>query len=85
MLAIATRNGSRQWANPEVDGEVIAIRRGNLLVWNGSEAMLVDPATGDVRERVALPGVRLIRTKGFVDGELIVVFGSSALSRFVSR
>lgn len=85
MLAIATRNGSRQWENPEVDGEVIAIRRGNLVVWNGSEAMLVDPATGDVRERVALPGVRLIRTKGFVDGELVVVFGSSSLSRFVSR
>lgn len=85
MLAVATRDGRRLWANRDISGEVIAVRRGNLLVWNGSEAMLVDPSTGDLRERVALPGVRQIIANGFVDGDLIVLRGNSALSRFISR
>lgn len=84
MLAINTRTGQRLWTNADVDGEVIAVRKGNLVVFNGSEGMLVDPASGDVRERVALPGVREIAVNGFVDGELVVVSGNAGLARFSS-
>ena len=85
LLAINTRNGDRIWANPDVSGTVIAERKGELLVWDGSEAVLIDPATGDERERVALPGVRDIVANGFVDGELIVLSGNAALARYSSR
>ncbi len=85
LVAIATGNGQRRWANPDVDGSVIAVRNGDLVVWNGSEAMLIDPSTGDVLDRVAVPGVRKIITNGFEDGELIVLSGNSGLARFVSR
>lgn len=85
LIAVNTRTGKRIWANPDVSGTVIAERKGELLVWDGSEAVLIDPASGDERERVALPGVREIIANGFVDGELIVLSGDSALARFSSR
>lgn len=85
LLAISTGSGERLWANDDVDGSVIAMRKGNLVVWNGSHAMLVDPASGDLRERIELPGVRDLVPNGFVDGELIAVSGSSSLARYTSR
>ncbi len=85
LVAVDTRSGTRLWANPDVAGTVIAQRKGELLVWDGTDAVLVDPASGDERERVALPGVRKIIANGFVDGELIVLSGNAALARFSSR
>ncbi|MFI4853560.1 MAG: PQQ-binding-like beta-propeller repeat protein [Phycisphaerales bacterium JB065] len=84
MIAVNTRTGKRLWTNDEVDGTVIAVRKGNLVVFNGSEMMLLDPASGDIRERVAVPGVRKIAIDGFVDGNLVVLSGNSALARFSS-
>jgi outer membrane protein assembly factor BamB len=85
LVAIDTGDGQRRWANPDIDGSVIAVRNGDLVVWNGSEAMLVDTESGDVFDRVEVPGVRQIITNGFEDGELIVLTGNSGLARFVSR
>lgn len=84
MIAVNTSTGRRIWANDEADGTVIAVRKGNLVVFNGSEMMLLDPASGDIRERVAVPGVRKIAIDGFVDGNLVVLSGNGALARFSS-
>lgn len=85
LVAITTSNGTRRWANPEAQGTVVAVRNGDLVVWTGSQGLLVDVASGDVLERVDLPGVREIIADGFVDGDLIVLSGQSALARFSSR
>ncbi len=84
LIAVNTRNGQRIWTNADADGSVIAVRKGNLVVFNGSEMMLIDPSSGDIRERVAVPGVREIAVDGFVDGNLVVLSGNGALARFSS-
>lgn len=85
LVAISTVSGERLWANPDAEGTVVAVRNEELVVWGGSEALLVDPSSGDVIERVNLPGVRKVISDGFVDGDLIVLSGNSALARFTSR
>ena len=62
--------GNVLWTAAEVKGYVVGMRGGRLLVWDGSDACLLDPASGDLIERVALPGVTKVTTDGFVDGNL---------------
>ncbi|MCG3122927.1 MAG: hypothetical protein GIKADHBN_01332 [Phycisphaerales bacterium] len=60
-------------------------RRTNLLVWNGQTMFVVDQQRGDVITRQDLPGVRLIRTSNFEDGDLYMAGESGVLAKFVPR
>lgn len=70
LACFEASNGTRVWTTPGIDGHVVARRGDRLILWNGKEAMALDPARGDVIERIVLPGIdRLVSDKP-VDGNL---------------
>ncbi len=85
FTALDPRTGDVVWTAPGVNGAVIGVRHGRLLVWNGTEAALLDPATGDVFDRVKLPGVRILRLDRFENGNLYAVSNSGVVAKFIAR
>lgn len=79
------RMGEQRWANPELRGSVIAVRSGRLVVWDGQNAAIVDPATGDVIASVVLPRFTRLQTSAFVDGDLFALADNGLLARFSPR
>ncbi len=85
LTSLDTATGVTNWDNPEVDGDVIAIRDGRPLVWNGSDAVLVDPRHGRVIERETLDDVQILRADEFVDGNLITVARDGTVKKYSPR
>jgi outer membrane protein assembly factor BamB len=67
------------------NGVVVAMNRGRLVVFNGAEAALIDPARGDVLERVRLNGVSMLKPDVFVDGNLYAASKSGVVAKFLKR
>ncbi|MCK6475730.1 MAG: PQQ-binding-like beta-propeller repeat protein [Phycisphaerales bacterium] len=85
LQAFDAASGSVIWTAADVTGSVVGKRRTNLLVWNGQTMFVVDQQRGDVITRQDLPGVRLIRTSNFEDGDLYMAGESGVLAKFVPR
>ncbi|MCB9844770.1 MAG: PQQ-binding-like beta-propeller repeat protein [Phycisphaeraceae bacterium] len=85
MVALDEHTGREIWTNAEVTGVVIGVSRGRLLIYNGATAFLVGVATGDVEQRVDLPGVARLLTDSFVDGNLFAIGGTAGVAKFVTR
>lgn len=85
MTAFDAADGSLRWRNNDIHGEVIGVRDGELLVWDGADLALLDPDNGDVIRRHTFPGAERVVTDRFVDGALYVVGHSGAIVRFVPR
>lgn len=85
LTAFDAARGQIVWANEEITGTVIGLSEGDLLVWNGREAAIVDPDRGDVIERVALPGVQRLELDQFAGGNLYAVSDGGLIAKFVPR
>ncbi len=85
LSAFDASTGQVKWQNPAVSGEVIGIRAGRLLVWNGASLSTLDPARGDVIASIQVPGVIRIVTDAFVDGNIYAASDKSVLARFITR
>jgi len=78
-------NAKELWTAKGITGSVIGIRKGRLLVWTGSEGILIDPADGAIIDRAKLAGVSMMRTDRFVDGNLYSVNESGVVVKLVPR
>lgn len=85
LTAFEASNGNIVWQCKDFGGSVVAVNKGRLVVWNGTEAALIDPATGDIISRAKLPGVSFLKPDAFVDGNLYVVSKSGVIAKFVPR
>lgn len=85
LTAFDAESGEVLWSNADVGGDVIAVRRGELLVFDGETAWMVDPARGDVIERASLGGFSRVVTDGFVDGNLYAVGPKGGVAKFRPR
>ena len=77
--------GARLWSLKAVSGDVIAIRDGNLVVWNGRNAATVDPGRGELVAEASLGGASMLKTDQFVDGNLYVVEPSGRIQKYSPR
>lgn len=85
LTAFDASTGQIKWQNPAASGEVIGVRSGHLLVWNGASLTTLDPARGDVIASIQVPGVTRIVTDAFVDGNIYAASDKSVLARFIPR
>lgn len=85
LTAMDPASGSVKWSNPKAHGRVVASRAGRLLVWNHGTMLAVDPASGAIAEQVALPGVSLVATDAFSDGNLYAVSDRGVVAKFMVR
>lgn len=87
FVAIDARSGERRWANPGVGGRAVAVRAGELIVWDAEDRVVrsVQPSTGDVLARAPLPGYRELITPEPVDGRLYALAESGTVVAFSPR
>lgn len=86
LVSFDAATGAVNWQCKDFsDGVVVAINRGRLVVFNGSEAALIDPVRGDVIDRTRLQGVTMLKPDVFVDGNLYAVSKSGVVAKFLRR
>lgn len=87
LTAFEADSGRVLWTCPAFNGTVMGVVGGRLLGFNpaSGEGVLLDPARGDVIERVRLPGVSFLRLDRFENGNLYVVSHSGLVARFIPR
>jgi outer membrane protein assembly factor BamB len=84
LAALDAGTGKRIWAAEGVDGTVIGVRAGMLIVWNGSTITGVD-ADGAVVERRELGSALKVRTDAFVDGSLYISDDKGQIRKYSPR
>ncbi|MFN8729515.1 MAG: PQQ-binding-like beta-propeller repeat protein [Planctomyces sp.] len=84
LAALDAATGKRIWAAQGVDGTVIGIRAGTLIVWNGSTITSVD-ADGAVIDRRELGSALKVRTDSFVDGSLYISDDAGQIRKYSPR
>ncbi len=85
LMALNASNGQQAWLNKTVNGSVIGVRKGRLIVWDGNRATVVEPVRGDVISTVDLPGLKELRVVPFMDGDLYALWSEGQISRFVTK
>ncbi|MBS0188564.1 MAG: PQQ-binding-like beta-propeller repeat protein [Planctomycetes bacterium] len=85
LSAVDGATGKIIWSNRVVEGTVVGIRGGNLLVWNGSLALLLDKDRGDIIRSFVIPQTVDLITDKFEDGNLYAISDGGVLVRFVPR
>lgn len=70
VVCFDATNGRRIWTIAGATGSVVAVRAGRPILWDGSTIMAIDPAFGEVVERLSLPGIDRIVPDSLVDGNL---------------
>lgn len=85
MTALDAATGSVKWKTAELSGEVIGVRKGDLMVWDGEFIYRVDAAHGEIVSKFKMAGVRAYAVEKFEDGTLYAVSNSGVVTRFVTR
>ena len=85
LTAFQQDTGSILWQQPNVQGTVIAERNGRLLVKEAAGLTLLNPAGGEIVDRISTPGIARIDTDKFVDGNLYAVSAKSNVAKFIPR
>lgn len=84
LTAFDGSTGQVRWAS-EASGEVAAVRRGKLVVRDGSRVALVDPISGGVEFAAEIAGLDALVPDTLVDGNLYAVSTSGVVTRFIPR
>lgn len=82
LTALDASTGIQRWHIETVHGEVVSVRGGRLVVWDGKTATLVDPATGDIIESQTLKNVAILKADTFVDGNLYAVSPQGVVGKY---
>lgn len=79
--------GATVWQSKDVNGTVIAVRNGKLVVWDPAAKSLLtlDPARGDVIERAPLPDAVKLTVDQFTDGNLYVANRDGSVDKYSPR
>lgn len=82
LLAIDARSGERVWSNKDLKGDVVGMRKGNLLLWDGKAFTTVDPERGEAIETVPFPDVRRLVFDTFEDGNLYLITRKGTVEKY---
>lgn len=82
--AVDIGTGEIEWSLAGVDGELVCVRDGLLIVFDARRQTItqIDPATGDVFATVPVPGVRQVRAAGMVDAPIYLITDVGLFARF---
>ncbi|MEM7622915.1 MAG: PQQ-binding-like beta-propeller repeat protein [Planctomycetota bacterium] len=85
LVAFDARTGAKLWTSPEARGDVIAIRRGELVVQGRSGLQLVDARRGDVLASIPTEGIDRLVPVSFVDDAMYAMQADGTIARFDPR
>lgn len=85
LCAIDAATGNVRWENPDAKGQVICARAQNVIAWDGTNALLIEPVTGDILERAPLSDVAILEAEGERDPVIYVTDKAGRIGRFIAR
>lgn len=85
FIAFDAANGNRLWAAEDVSGTAIGTSGRNLVVWDGTSAIVLDPQRGDVISRTELENVVELTTDRFDGGNLYAISAEGVIARYEPR
>ncbi|MEC9373177.1 MAG: PQQ-binding-like beta-propeller repeat protein [Planctomycetota bacterium] len=85
MVAFDAATGDKLWTNPDIRGEIFAIRDGRLLGRDGDTFYALEFDRGDVLESVTIPGISDIAVAEFEDGDLYTMTAQGVVAKFMAR
>ena len=85
FTALDPVRGTPRWSTKGVDGSLIAVQGGDLIVFDGTTASRLDARTGDVIAQAELRGVSALVPDAFVDGSLYAIRNGNRVSKLVPR
>lgn len=87
FTALDGASGRPNWTNPEIEGRVVGVVKGRLLVWDAGtgDAALLDRGDGAVFEKATLRDVAVLTTDGLIDPVLYVATTGGVLERLSPR
>lgn len=85
MSAFESVDGRKLWSNADVHGEVVAIRKSELLVYDGETAVVIDATDGAEIARERLDQVWLLKAERLRDAPLYAVSPNGVISRLTAK
>lgn len=85
LSAFDAASGRELWVSKGLEGTVLGTNRGRLVVFTGSEIVLLDAGKGDVLARAAAPGIKMIVPEKFAEGAMFAVSESGVVAKFIPR
>lgn len=83
LTAFDAQSGTVLWVSEGQFGEVIGIRNGRLMVFDGVSLVAVEPQRGVVLDKISLSNVYDITTSPFVDGPIYLTSREGVVAKFV--
>ncbi|MFI4894270.1 MAG: PQQ-binding-like beta-propeller repeat protein [Phycisphaerales bacterium JB058] len=83
LTAFDAQSGKVLWVSEGQFGEVIGIRNGRLMVFDGVSLVAVEPQRGVVLDKISLSNVYDITTSPFVDGPIYLTSREGVVAKFV--
>lgn len=85
LTAFEASSGTQKWANKEVHGAVVGVRAGKLIVWDGRNAIVVDPNRGGLLENVELKETTMVEASQREDGDLYLTSRAGVVTKLTPR
>ncbi|MBX3358992.1 MAG: PQQ-binding-like beta-propeller repeat protein [Phycisphaeraceae bacterium] len=87
ITAFDAGTGNQEWAAQGVSGTVFAMHHGRLLAWDPAMqvATSLDPATGQVINRVTLETTTMVVTDSFVDGTVYLCSSYGVITKLLPK
>jgi len=85
MTALESTTGKVLWTAKDVEGDVIAVVAGKLLVRTPKGIDAIDPVNGAVTRRVAMPGVVRFIPESMKDPTMYAVSDLGVVAKFIPR
>ena len=83
LTAFDAQTGKVLWVSEDQFGEVIGLRNGRLMVFDGTSLVAVEPQRGVVLDKISLSNVFDITTSPFVDGPIYLTSREGVVAKFV--
>jgi outer membrane protein assembly factor BamB len=88
LVAFDAASGRPVWKAKDLQGfTVVGVNKGYLVAFNTQDqaAVTLDPARGDIVERIKVPGATMAKTDAFENGNLYVASKSGLIAKFLPR
>lgn len=85
LSAFDSATGKQIWSNPKVSGTIVALRNKKFVVFDGANAMTIDPAKGTIIDTVALTNIKMLKPDVFVDGHLYAISANGVIAKLAPR
>jgi outer membrane protein assembly factor BamB len=85
VVCVDAVSGKLAWTSTSATGRVIAAIGDKLLTYNGKEATTIDARNGELVERVALPGVKMLVPDRFANGNLYAIDAGGKVTKLTPR